>query len=235
MDKENIHSEHRKRLREIYLKEGINALSDIEVLEFLLFYSIPRKDTNPTAHLLLKEYKSFEALFQADIKSLEMVKGIGENSALLIKLISDINTRIEADKIKKGVVFSNPKVAGEYIKGVFVNAQHEMFYAFFLNKGNKLLGWEKLAEGSADCINVDTRKILKSALKYETVNVVLAHNHPGGSYAPSSADKNTTRLIATSLSLVGMTLKDHFIVANGEVFSFEEANLFKEDDPQEND
>ncbi len=228
--KENPHVKHRERLKNIYLKNGIEALSDIQVLELLLFYSIPRKDTNDIAHALLDEYSSLEGVLQADPERLTLIKGVGSNTAALIKLIYDINLRMETNRVKRGIIFSNPNIAGDYIKGFFTNKQHEMMYAFFLNKGNRLLGWEKIADGAVDSISVDTSNIIRAALKYKTCNVIIAHNHPGGKETPSQEDRITTGVISAALALVGLTLKDHFIITNDRFFSFSEANLFREDE-----
>ncbi len=229
-EKENVHKGHRERLKNIYLKNGIEALSDIQVIELLLFYSIPRKDTNLIAHALLEEYCTLDGVLQADPERLTLIEGVGANTASLIKLIYDINLRVKTNKVKNGVVFSNPDVAGDYIKAFFSDKQHEMLYAFFLNKGNRLLGWEKIADGEVDSVSVDTAKIVRAALKYKTCNVIIAHNHPGGNSAPSSDDRATTNLIIAALSFVGIKLKDHFIITSDQVFSFSDANLFREDE-----
>ena len=228
--KENIHAGHRERLRKIYMENGIEALSEYEVLELLLFYSIPRKDTNDIAHALLDEYSNLEGVFQADPQRLTLIKDVGLNTAVLIKLIQDLNLRMNTDKVKRGVVFSDPYTAGDYIKSFFLGKQHEMLYAFFLNKGNRLLGWEKIVDGAVDSISVDSSRIIRAALKYKTRYVMLAHNHPGGTPTPSEDDKITTRIVSGALALVGLTLKDHFIVTSDAVFSFSDANLFREDE-----
>ncbi len=229
-ENKNIHAGHRERLRKIYMENGIEALSEYEVLELLLFYSIPRKDTNDIAHALLNEYSTLEGVFQADPQRLTLIKDVGLNTAVLIKLIQDLNLRMNTDKVKRGVVFSDPYTAGDYIKSFFLGKQHEMLYAFFLNKGNRLLGWEKIADGAVDSISVDSSRIIRAALKYKTCYVMLAHNHPGGKPTPSEDDKITTRIVSGALALVGLTLKDHFIVTSEAVFSFSDANLFREDE-----
>ncbi len=234
-ENENMHEGHRKRLKQKYLDNGIESLSEIETLELLLFYSIPRRNTNDIAHKILEKFSNLEGVFNADAKLLAMVEDVGEHTAALIKLIKDIHFRIETNKTKPGVYFTNSYEAGKHLVEFFSNKQHEVLYAFFLNKGNRLLGWEKVVEGTADKIMVDTAQIVRAALRYKTCSVVLAHNHPGGKATPSNADKITTGVIRAALSVVGINLKDHYVIANGDYMSFNDSNILYEEISEEDE
>lgn len=226
--KEHPHDGHRERLRTKYLEKGLDSLEDHEVLELILHFSIPQKNTNDLAHRLIETYCDFHGVFDADISGLKEVENCGKMSALLIRLFADVHKKLLNPPKNARIYFKFDKYfdSGEYLKKVFLGHDNEVLYAFFLDKTNRLLGKEMIGEGTADNVEVNTTKILKAARKYKTYSVVIAHNHPGGNAYPSEADVSVTSYIGTALKLNELRLRDHYIITVSEYFSFLESGFF---------
>ena len=220
-----VHDGHRERLRKRYFEKGIEALSDHEKLEFLLFFAIPRANTNETAHELIKKFGSLKGVFEADSQLLKSIPGVGGNSVALIKFIGDFyRYMLVAGNNEKKFIGSTVE-AGRYIKNFFEGYHHEIFMAFFVDKGSRVLGWEKICEGSIDEIRINPADLMKASLKYKAYGVIIAHNHPGGTAVPSSLDIETTKVLSKALSYLNLKILDHVIIADDNYISFSEMNL----------
>jgi len=217
---ENIHEGHRRRLKRRFVEEGLDSFEDHQVLELLLFFSIPRKDTNEIAHKLISTFGSISNVFEAHPKDLQKVEGVGENSAILISLISQIARRYLTDKTKKTFQLKNVEVAAEYIKSLFVGRKNEVFYVICLDTQLNVIHSVPLFEGTVKEAVVYPRKVIECVLRYNASSVILAHNHPGGSVKPSMDDIRTTQKIINALSTISVTVNDHFIVAGDKYYSF---------------
>lgn len=222
---ESLFKGHRERLRNRYLQNGLESLNDYEKLELLLFYSVPRKNTNDIAHKLINEFNSLKEVFYADSDDLFEVESVGESTVTLIKLVGDLLKYLKISDVSKKKVIESSCDAGEFVKEFFEGYRHEVFMAFFLDKGNRVLGHKKLSEGIGDEVKVETNELIRAALKYKATNVIIAHNHPGGSAVPSNSDVQTTKILAQALSFVKLKLNDHIIVADDGYISFLEMNL----------
>ena len=193
-----IHGGHRERMRKRLESEGLDGFAPHEVLELILFYSIPRSDTNPIAHRLLERLGSLSAVFEAPISELTKVEGIGENSAALLSMIPQITKRYLIDKNKKGVVLDSINKIGEFIMPYYIGSNVEKFYLICLDKKCKLLNCTLMAEGSFDNVTVDMRMVCKVALDCSATSVVLSHNHAQGFAIPSANDVLVTEQVAES-------------------------------------
>jgi len=216
----NLHEGHRERLKRRFIEQGLDGFEDHQVLELLLFFSIPRKDTNDIAHRLISTFGSISNVFEAHPKDLQKVNGVGENSAILISLISQISRRYLADKNRKTFQLRNVEVASEYIKSLFVGRKNEVFYVICLDTQLNVIYSAPLFEGTVKEAVVYPRKVVECVIRYNASSVILAHNHPGGSVRPSMDDINTTQKIVNALSTIGVTVNDHFIVAGDKYYSF---------------
>lgn len=215
-----VHDGHRQRLKTIYKESGGTALSDINILEFLLFYAIPRKDTNVLAHNLINAFGSLEKVFRADVSELCAVDGISENAALLIKLIPDIQSRLmikETGGIKQ---ITSAKDAGDYFIALLNTKGDENFCVMCLDAKNRILNVSTLGKGSVNEVSVSIRSIVDNVVRYRATSVIIAHNHPDGICAPSQEDIELTNSIAASLQQLSIGLLDHIIVAAGNYYSF---------------
>lgn len=207
-------------MRETIRKTGVDAISDVNLLEYMLFYSIPRKDTNEIAHRLLDAFGSLNGVFNATYEQLLNVEGMGENSALFISLIPGLCRRYIESGYSKKINLSEPEDMLEYIKSKYYGEVKEVAYVVCLDALGNLLNCFKLGEGSAETVSFDKRAILEMVLRVKADAVVLAHNHPNGVAAPSKDDVNVTTEFTTVFRKVGIKFVDHIIIAGNDAFSF---------------
>lgn len=220
-----MHEGHRKRLKERFLREGLDSFEQHQILELLLFFSIPRKDTNEIAHNLLSKYGSLSGVFEADFKDLVDTPQIGENTAFLLTLIPDLARRYFNDKWRDKPELNSSTKAGEYVATLFTGRQYEAFYVINLDAQNKVNYAELVHEGTINEAPVYPRMIVESALRHKANSVILAHNHPGGSLNPSRADIEATERIRTALESISIKVVDHIIVCGSKYTSFAERGL----------
>lgn len=227
---ENIHKDHRKRVRERFLNDGgIEKFADHNVLEFLLFYAVPVKDTNELAHNLLYKFGSIPGVFDASIKDLCTVDGVGENTAILIKLIPQLFRRYEVDKLKKSdVPLSSAENVARYAAKHFIGVKEERLYLMCLDNMCNLLSFTKITEGTVNKTSIDMRLITKIAFETNASSLILVHNHPSGIVAPSKADVDATLDVVNITKAVGLKLSDHIIIGEcDEYFSFRKSEKWK--------
>ena len=215
----SIHDGHRERLKKRFREEGLDSFSEHQILELLLFYIIPRRDTNPIAHGLLERFGSLYQVLEAPVEELEKVEGIGPNAALLLNLITGVARMYMVNRAEKQKILRSIDACGEYLKAFFVGRRVEMVYLLCLDAKCKVLGCRKVGEGSVNSANVPTRRIVEIALGLNATSVVLAHNHPSGVALPSGEDVTTTQRVAAALSAVDVQLVDHIIVADDDFVS----------------
>lgn len=216
MSEKNVHEGHRQRLKNKFLENGFQGFEPHNILELLLFYSIPRKDTNEIAHNLLNHFGSLKNVFNASFNDLIQVEGIKENSATLIKMVPLIAKEYVNSSLSKNAIFDTANSIGEYFINKYMGERHEIVYIMLLSNKFELLAVEKIHEGSVSSAHVSTRKILESVLRYNASMVVLAHNHPEGTVCPSMADIGTTGAMMTALEACEVKLLEHFIIAGNE-------------------
>ena len=215
-DKKGIHDGHRQRLKNKFLENGFLGFEPHNILELLLFYSIPRKDTNEIAHELLNHFGSLKNVFNADFNELIEVKGISENSATLIKMIPKIAQEYLNNSFKEGVILDTANKIGEYFISKYLGEPNEIVYAMLLSNKFELLSVVKIHEGSVNSAFVSPRKILDSVVKFNASMIVIAHNHPEGTVCPSMDDINTTADLMSAFSAFGIDLIEHFVISGNE-------------------
>ena len=205
------HSGHRERKRRQFRDHGIDAFADHEVLELLLYYAIPRRDTNPAAHALLDRFGSLNAVFSAPVEELERVPGVGANAALLLKLVTQVYRRARTSIAQNEVVLDTTERIGEFFVEQFVAQTSEVMYQLCLDAKGRLLSCRKVCEGDASTLGLNLRKIVENAILCNAVLVALAHNHPSGVALPSHEDKVATLQVRDALEAVNVRLADHKI------------------------
>jgi len=220
-----VHEGHRKRLKERFLREGLDNFEQHQILELVLFFSIPRKDTNEIAHNLLLKYGSLSGVFEAEFKDLIDTPQIGENTAFLLTLIPDLARRYFNDKWRDKKELNSSTKAGEYAATLFTGRQYEAFFVISLDAQNKVNYAELVHEGTINEAPVYPRMIVESALRHKANSVILAHNHPGGSLSPSRADIEATERIRAALEGISIKVVDHIIVCGNNFTSFAEKGL----------
>lgn len=208
-----------------YKDHGLDNFNDVNVLELLLFYAIPRKDTNEIAHALLDHFGSLDRVLEASIPELEAVPGVGESSALLISLIPQIMRRYLTVKGNCVSTISGSADAGRYLVPRLMFEKDEKLLLLCLDAKKSVISCINLGSGVVNAVDVNVRKVVENAVRHRANTVILAHNHPGGVALPSREDERLTIEIAAALKLVGIPLVDHIIVAGDDYVSFADSGM----------
>ena len=216
---------HRQRLRDKFTNNGLDSFHDHEILELLLFYAIPRRNTNGIAHELIKAFGSLSDVLDAPIEKLKAVDGIGDNAATLLKLMPQIARRYSMSKGSFDNILDTTQRSGDYILPFFLSQRDEVVLLVCLDSKNKVLNAQIIHRGSVNSTDISLRKILETAFTYNATKVILAHNHPSGIALPSKEDINTTKYIRDALKILSIKLVDHIIVADGDFVSMADTNL----------
>lgn len=225
-----VHDGHRERLRARFAEHGLESFNELNALELLLCYAIPRRDTNELAHRLLDAFGSLSGVFQASMQELTSIPGIGENAAMLILMVPQIVKKAHVSKAKETKIIRNSTDAGNYLLPYFLDEQDEIVMMLCLDNKRAVICCREMGRGVVNCVDANIRRMIETALKVKTTTVIIAHNHPNGVALPSREDDNFTRTLYRSLGLLGITLEDHIIVANDEFVSLADSgvmHLFK--------
>ena len=212
--KNNLHVNHRKRVRQKYLKHGLSVFNDHEILEMLLFYVLPRVDTNDIAHELINKAGSFSGVFDLPYEELIKVKGIKEHSATFIKLIPELSRLYlvnQTDKAERASMEYDDIV--RYVIQSFSGMQNESMILFYFDSKMRPIGKEILCEGTFTAGVASKRKTVDAILNSGAANVVIAHNHTTFSVVPSVADIDVTKELYRVLTQLDIGLTEHFVIS----------------------
>lgn len=213
-----MHEGHRQRLRETYIENGLNGFHDHQVLELILTYSIPRVDTNPTAHLLLERYGSLEAVFNAPVKDLMKVKGVGEKTAVMLTLFGAASRKAARSKNKSAKI-NTPNDAMRYCTTLIEDQKAEAMFVISMDKLRYVLHVDMISKGTPTETAAYPRLIVEYAIRHGASSVIIVHNHPSGDLTPSPNDLDMTEKVLKALSSIGITLHDHIIVSGESAYS----------------
>lgn len=207
-----MHEDHRQRMRDRYLQNGFQGFSDHEMLELVLFYAIPRTNTNDIAHALLERFGSLTRVFEANVDELKQVPKVGAHSAILLKTLFELMRRCarETDNLSKR--FDRVSLIAQYFCRSFLGFDHECLYAMFLDNGMTMIDCCLISEGTVNSSSVNVRGIVEKALAKKASSIVLAHNHPHGVAIPSSADLEFTDTLNNFLAPLSVKLLEHLII-----------------------
>ena len=216
----NPHAGHRDKLRQRFIEEnGLDSFADHQILELLLFYADSRKDTNPLAHALLDEFGSLKGVLEAPPEMLMQVKGIGKSAATLISLVVPLTRVWNRCLLTQPERIGNSREAEKYCLSILAGYRTERFYVISLNAQCCIIGKRKISDGSLSEVSAYPRMVMETALNYNAHSVLLCHNHPGGTCAPSPEDIASTLQLQRLLNGVGILVLDHIIVANNQTYS----------------
>lgn len=219
------HDGHRMRMRDRVRASGTESMQDHELLEYILFAFVPRRNTNEMAHALMERFGSFADVLNADAEELEKVPGMTGNAALFLSVLPEIFRRYAASVSAKRPRFSGKNAVKDHIAGKMFGVPVETVCAAALDAQDGLLRFERLAKGTGDGVNLTPRDVVQFALRSNAVSVVLAHNHPSGNARPSQSDFELTLRIADVLDGIGVKLADHIIFTDAGSYSFEANGL----------
>lgn len=209
------HNGHRERLKKRFLCSP-DSFEDHELLELILFYSIPRKNTNETAHALLSRFGSIKGVFDASIENLKSVNDIGENTAIYIKALAKLLSKYEYTNNTKDGLLKSPASLTIFLKSLFIGTENEISYILLFDNAKKLITCEKTGEGFSMEHTLSLRKIASCAISSNASFAILAHNHPHGRAFPSGDDIHATNRIKIMLESFGVVLMEHFIIAQND-------------------
>ena len=219
-----VHDGHREKMRGRFLETGLDAFAEHEALELLLFYAIPRKDTNPIAHALMDRYGTLDAVLAAPVEDLMRVEGIGESAAVLLKLVPKVVQKAKLTANKETILNSTDK-AGAFLLERFRGEKNEVIYQLCLDRKGKLLSCRRLNEGDTNNAELNIRRLVENALLVSASAVILSHNHPSGIALPSAEDYATTDKAQEALRVIGVELVDHIIVADEDFVSLADSGI----------
>ncbi len=217
---------HRQRLKDRFMKAGLEGFATHEILEMLLFYTIPQRDTKPIAHELIQRFGSIDGVFSADPKELMETKYITENSVLLFKFIPRLMEHYHDGQITGTIVDTIEKIKEMFIPYFNGLTKERLMMACFDNS-MKLIKVVQISEGDVISTEIDMRKIVSQALSTNCLNVVIAHNHIGGSAKPSDEDILATDQINRSLEEIKVRLIDHVIVCGEKACSMRDFGFYQ--------
>lgn len=218
---------HRGRLRDRFLKIGIQGMADYEVVELLLTLAIPRKDVKEPAKRLIRKFGNLKGILDAPVEELRKVEKIGTVTPVALKIIRAAATIYLQQNAEGREILSDTATMGDFWRMKLGGLPNEVFQVGYLDSAYRLLrdGVETLEEGTIDRANVYPRRMVESALRRGAAALVLAHNHPNGNVQPSEQDKLLTRTLVLAAEAVQLKIVDHLIVSGEEVFSFRKAGL----------
>lgn len=223
---------HRERVRKKFLENGFNGLEDYEVLELLLFYVIPRKDTKAIAKELIKKFKNLANVLKADTLELKTIDGLGASSITFLEMMGALPARIYKDELKNQKLIKDDKnkitdkeVLLSFLRNKIGYEDVEKFYVIYLSSSNEVIAFEESSSGTLDRSSIYPREIYKRVIMENAKSIIIAHNHPSGNTCPSKCDIDITNEIAKGLKNFGALLLEHIIITRDSYFSFLEEGL----------
>lgn len=222
-----IHDGHREKMRARFLTGGLDSFAPHEALELLLYYAIPRRDTNAIAHTLMERYGSLSAVLNAPVEDLQRVEGIGESAAILLHLVPQVCRRASMEDAAQDTALNSSAKAGKYLLSLFEGKKREMIYQLCLDRKGKLLACKNLGEGGVAAVVLDIRRVVENAILTSASGVILSHNHPSGIALPSNEDYIMTDKAKAALAAVDVVLMDHIIVADGDFVSMADSGYLR--------
>ena len=221
-----MHEGHRNRLKKRFLIEGLDNFEQVNALELLLFYCVPRRDTNELAHMLLERFGSINQVFDAPYEELVKVQGVSDNVATFLKLMPDVARYYAKSKEHSALYIQSSRSAAEIILPYYIGQHDEVVYVMCLDMSDRLICVKRVSEGSVTNVGVNIRKITEIAILCKAAKIILFHNHPGGLALPSGDDIAVTDKIKQGLALLKIILKDHIIVSDGDYVSLKDSGFF---------
>lgn len=229
--KEDVHSGHRDRLRNKFLIHGIDIFEPHEIIELILFYAIPRKDTNKLAHNLLKQFGSISAMLESPISVLKTISGLSDKGACFVKLLLEL-VRIYSEE-KEVIPAVNPtrEHFSDKLSKKFIGRREEVVAMILLDSKKRILYEGIVNTGTFNSVEIHIRKIIELIVVFDAAGILIAHNHPSGIAMPSREDICTTKKLISIFDAMNIELIDHIIVADDDYISLRDCRelcLFEE-------
>lgn len=217
------HKGHRQRMRARVEQYGLESLEPHEALEYVLYITNTRKDTNGLAHVLINRFGDFAGVLDASEEDLLTVEGVGPSTARMLHLLPQISRYYGRSRTSTTRCIKTTEQMGSYLMAKFAWSDYERAMLVSLDSRKRVRAAVWLREGTSDRVSLDVKDVVATAIKGGTDAVVLCHNHPNGVALPSMEDMEATGSIARALGLVNIHLLDHFILTDTECFSMRDA------------
>ncbi len=227
-DLQNRGQGHRGRLRDKFLKGGIERFSDEEIIEFLLSLGTPRRDVKMPAREALKQFESLSGVLSAPLEELTKIHGIGERNALYLHLVHQVSARYLQDRAKNRPFFGSSRAVFDYLFHTMRDLKREVFKVLLLNRKNELISDRDLFFGSLTGSAVYPREVMTLALEHRAAALVFVHNHPSGDPAPSHEDHKLTQELVWAARLLTIQVLDHVVIGHNTYYSFADQGLIKD-------
>ena len=221
------HTGHRERMKAEFLARGLEGWPDHRVLELLLFYTIPQGDVNDLAHELVERFGSLAGVLDASVEELKKVKGVGDHTAVFLRMLPAVLGRYQGARTRLSAIINSPEEAYAWLEPYFFGARNEMVYVLCLDGKRQVLGVRKVAEGSIELAEVNTRRIAEEAIGLRAAQIYVAHNHVSNLAIPSQADWLTTDTLRGALRPIGIELIDHLVCVDGDMVSLKDSEHLK--------
>lgn len=223
----SVHDGHRARMRERFLQGGLDSFAEHEALEMLLYHCVPRGDTNPLAHRLIREFGSLPQVLEASAEELQKVEGVGKRVAESLCFFASFCRYYYVKQAREeGKPLNSVNDSGKFLWPYFLGQRNEVVYMVCMDAKARVLACKLVGEGSVNSAAVSVRRIVETALGANATAVILAHNHPGGLAVPSGEDVQTTRTVAKALHTVDITLEDHLVFSKTDYVSLRESGYY---------
>jgi DNA repair protein RadC len=216
---------YRAELRDRFLRAGCDALSDLEMLELVLFRAVARADVTPLCKRLIARFGDFNHVISAPTRQLETIEGVGAAILRELKIVEAAAHRLSKARVIDRPALSSWGALMDYCKVSMAHLPNEQFRLLFLDRRNVLIADETQSAGTVDHVPVYPREVVKRALELNASALILVHNHPSGDPSPSEVDIDMTTRIETALDSVGITLHDHVIIGKSHDSSFKTLGL----------
>ncbi|MBQ6819514.1 MAG: DNA repair protein RadC [Clostridia bacterium] len=215
----SIHDGHRSRMRKRLKDGGLQGFQEHEILEWMLFHTIPRGDVNPLAHALIRNFGNLAGVLEADVDDLLSVEGVGESTALFLSTYLDVYQRYMLSKENKNVRMTNMDAIEQHVRLCIRENAKEYLFAVLLDPQFRKLCCSPIAKGGPTSVDVNVRELVALCLRRNATYLVLAHNHPSGILLPSYSDVQTTMSLRDALSPIGVRLLDHLVIGQDDYVS----------------
>jgi DNA repair protein RadC len=214
----NIHQGHRERLKNQIFENGFDSLQPHQILEYILFFAIPCKDTNEIAHQLIARFGSFNDVLDANFNDLMEIKGMTKNACLLLHTLPNIFYLYNSSKTQPKQVITIENIL-PYLHSLTQLKSYECMYLVCLDAKNSVTFTEQLSTGNSS-LSISIKDIIKATMLHQAKGIILCHNHPSDDVSPSEADIQSTAVLKHTLDLLDIKLLDHIIMGTKTAYSF---------------
>jgi DNA repair protein RadC len=225
LDKKEDERGHRKRLREKFLKSGLDGFQDYEVIELLLCLGTPQRDCKSPAKEAIRRFKTLRGVLEAPDSELQEIKGIGPHNVFGLKFTQAVAREFLKEKSLGKTVCSSSQEIYDYFYLSMRGLKKEIVKIVYLNSQNQIIEFKDFAEGTVDSSFLYPREVIEGAIKCQAVSLVIVHNHPSGNPEPSESDKELTRDLVYAGTVMKISILDHIIIGDNRFFSFAAAGM----------